>query len=67
MFDTEELPIVLYAFYEGGVQNDMLGIIHAANETNSFAVKTPSGLTEERTIKNRIMQGDVLRAGNPHV
>ena len=60
MFDTEELPIVLNAFYEGGVQNDMLGIIHAANETNTFAVKTPSGLTEERTIKNRIMQGDVL-------
>ena len=60
MFDTEELPIVLNAFYEGGVKNDMLGLIHAANVKNSFAVKTPNGLTEERIIENKIMQGDVL-------
>ena len=60
MFDTEELPSVLNAFYDSGVKNDMLGLIHEANKSVNFAMKTPHGLTESKTIKNKVMQGDVM-------
>ena len=38
----------------------MFAIIYEANKSVMFAVKTPTGLTEYRTIKNKVMQGDVL-------
>ena len=60
MFDAEEAPITLNSFYEAGIQNDIFALICAANENATFAVKTPSGLTEKTTIRNKIMQGDVL-------
>ena len=60
MFDAEELPTVLNAFYEAGVRDDLLAVINEANKNVTFAVKTPTGITENRTITNKIMQGDVL-------
>ena len=60
MFDAEELPSVLNAMYESGVKNDMLALLKEANEIVKFAVKTPNGTTEQRTINNKIMQGDVM-------
>ena len=60
MFDAEELPQVLNAMYESGVKNDMLALLNEANKTVKFAVKTPSGITEQRTIINKVMQGDVM-------
>ena len=60
MFDAEELPIVLNAFYESGVKDDMLSLINKANKSVFFAVKTPHGLTEQRNIINKIMHGDVM-------
>ena len=60
MFDAEELPIVLNAFYESGVKDDMFSLLHEANSSVTFAVKTPSGLTESRSIRNKIMQGDIM-------
>ena len=59
MFDGEELKSVFNAFFEAGVKDDMFSIINEANETVKFAVKTPTGLTEDRIIRNKIMQGDV--------
>ena len=38
----------------------MLSLINEANKTVIFAVKTPTGMTETKTIYNKIMQGDVL-------
>lgn len=60
MFDVEELPQVLNAFYESGVQNDLLAMLCEANQNVEFAVKTPAGKTESRSIYNKIMQGDVM-------
>ena len=60
MFDAEELPIVLNAFYESGITNDLFALANEANSNVTFAVKTPSGITETRNIRNKIMQGDVL-------
>ena len=56
MFDTEELPTVLNAFYESGVKNDMLAIVNEANKTVNFAVKTPNGMTKTSTIHNKVLQ-----------
>ena len=59
MFDTEEVPICFNAIYDAGVQNDIFAVICEANKTATFAIKTPSGLTEKTTIQNKVMQGDV--------
>ena len=60
MFDAEELPTVLNAFYEAGIKDDLFAMINEANKEVKFSVKTPEGLTDSRTIHNKIMQGDVL-------
>ena len=60
MFDAEELPQVLNAFYESGIKDDLLALLCEANKNVTFAVKTPSGKTESRSIQNKIMQGDVM-------
>ena len=60
MFDAEELPIVLNTLYESGVKDDMLSLINQAKRNVTFAVKTPTGMTEERTIRNKTMQGMCL-------
>ena len=59
MFDAEELPTVLNAFYEAGVKYDMLAIVNEANKCVKFAVKTQNELTETKNIHNKILQGDV--------
>ena len=60
MFDAEELTNVLNSFYEAGVRDDMFAIVNEANKSVKFAVKTPTGMTDTRTINNKIMKGDVL-------
>jgi len=60
MFDTEQLPAVLNSFYEAGVKDDMLALLNEANRNVMFAVKTPNGKTEQGTIENKVMQGDVM-------
>ena len=52
MFDTEELSTVLNTFYEAGVKDDMFYLINETNKTVTFAVKTPTGMTEHKTIQN---------------
>ena len=59
-FDAEEVPNVLNALYEAGIKYDMLAMLNAANELVQFAVNTPNGMTEIRSISNKIMQGDVM-------
>ena len=60
MFDDEELTIVLNVLYEAGVRNNLFAVLHYANYFIKFAVKTSTGLTEYRNIKNKVMQGDVI-------
>ena len=44
--------------YEAGVKNDKLALLYEINTINKLAVKTQNGLTERKTIKNIISQGD---------
>ena len=60
MFDAKELPTVLNAFYDSGVKDEMFSLINEANTSVVFAVETPKGLTEQRNISNKMMQGDVM-------
>ena len=60
MFDAEELPTVLNTLYDAGVKDDLFYLINEANKSVTFAVKTPTGMTEQKTRTNKIMQGDVL-------
>ena len=60
MFDSEELFVTLNSLYEAGITSDILPVIYEANKMNYIAVKTPGGLTERKSISNKIMQGDVL-------
>ena len=60
MFDAEDLEVTLNAYYEAGVDDDIFALIYEANESNTFAVKTPNGLTKTSSLKNKMMQGDVL-------
>ena len=60
MFDSEESSIALNALYETGIQDDILALLHVANHENNIAVKTNSGITDRKTIHDKIMQGDVL-------
>ena len=60
IFDCEELKSVLNSFYDAGVKDDMFCLINEANKDVTFVVKTPIGLTEQKTMRNKINQGDVL-------
>ena len=60
MFDAEDVSICLNSLYEAGVKDDTLVMIYEANKTNVISVKTPNGITDKRTIHEKIMQGDVL-------
>ena len=60
MFESEEVPICFNTLYTVGVQNDIFALICEANKTATFAIKTPNGLTEKTTIRNKVMQGDAL-------
>ena len=55
MFDAEELPTVLNSLYEAGGKDDMLYLINEANKSVTFAVKTPTGMTEQKIIHNKII------------
>ena len=46
--------------FEAGVQDDQLSLLYEANSKVKVAVKTPNGLTERITMKEIILQGDVL-------
>ena len=60
MFDAEEIQTVLNSFYDAGIQNDLFAVVYEANKSVDFAVKTPTGMTDLGTIRNKTMQGDVL-------
>ena len=39
MFDSEQIEDVLNAYYEAGINDDMLALVYEANKTVTFAVK----------------------------
>ena len=60
MFDSEWLQESLNDLYEAGVCDDYLPLIYKSNREAYVAVKTPGGLSKRETVKEIVMQGDVL-------
>ena len=60
MFDAKELPICLYAFYDAGISDEMLTLIHQAMKTNVIAVKNTKWSDRNGNHIKKSMQGDVL-------
>ena len=44
--------------FEAGVDDDKLALLHKINEINHIRVKTSAGLSDAKTVKNIICQGD---------
>ena len=59
-FDSMLMEECINDMYECGVKNPNLALIYEANKVNKVAIMTPNGLTERKTIKNIVMQGEVF-------
>ena len=46
-------------FYDAGIKNDKLVLLHLLNESAMVAAKTSKGITHRKDIRNIIMQGTV--------
>ena len=57
-FDSLWQEEVLNDLFEAGIDDDKLSLLYQINHTNNLAVKTQHGLTQRKTIKNIICQGD---------
>ena len=57
-FDSLWHEEVINNIFDAGVSNDKLALLYKINSINNLAVKTQHGLTERRTVKNIICQGD---------
>ena len=57
-FDSLWTEEVVNDLYEAGVTDDKLVIIQKLNETNNIRVKTSAGLSDVKTVKNIVCQGD---------
>ena len=59
MFDGMNLKEALSDLYSTGVQDDTLEILYQANKSVAVRVKTPFGLTDEVTLDEVVLQGEV--------
>ena len=59
-FDSLYLADVCIDLYDSGVQDDHLNIIHKADSISQVAVNTPCGITDRRTVKDSVLQGECL-------
>ena len=57
-FDSLWQDEVINDLFEAGVDDDNLSLLYKINNTNNLAVKTQHGLTQRKTIKKIICQGD---------
>ena len=60
MFDSECLFECMNDLFEAGVDDDMFALVYEANRENFVAVNTPHGISKRETVKEIVMQGDVL-------
>ena len=58
-FDALWLHEVINCLYEAGLQNDRLPLLFLENSNAQTAVKSSTGISERKNIRNIIMQGSV--------
>ena len=59
-FDSLNTKTVISDLYESGIQDDHLNIINKADSSSHIGVKTPFGITERKTVENKVLQGECL-------
>ena len=59
-FDGLWLEECLNDIYSGGLKDDKLNLVHNANSLVNIVVKTPVGKTDQTSIKDVVIQGDVF-------
>ena len=59
-FDSMDLKLTMNDLYDSGVTNNEFNLMIEADKEIHVAIKTPNGLTERKTITNKILQGDVI-------
>ena len=59
-FDGLWLEECLNDIYSGGLKDDKLNLLHNANSLVNIVVKTPVGKTDQTSIKDVVIQGDVF-------
>ena len=57
-FDSMWQQEVINDLYEAGIQDDQLALLNEVNKINNLAVKTPDGISDRKTVRNVICQGD---------
>ena len=62
-FDSMWLSESINDLYDSGINDENLALIHASNNHNLVAVKTPVGLTNREAIEKIVMQGEVTGPG----
>ena len=60
MYDSMNLLEACSDLFHIGLKSDKLQLLYNANKQVKFKGKTPSGLTEEKTMNEIVMQGDTL-------
>ena len=58
-FDTMWLSESIHDLCEAGVRNDKLCLLYLSNKNAQIAIRTLSGITDQISIANKIMQGRV--------
>ena len=59
-FDGMWLEESINDLFEAGMKNDSLAVLYEANSTNEVAVQTPFGISERKTVKQIVLQGEVF-------
>ena len=67
MFDGINLKESCADLYDGGIKDDDLQLLYAANRKIHFRVRTPTGMTKEQTLEEVVLQGDTWASASASV
>ena len=59
-FDTLWVEECINDLFDSGLQNDKLPLLYMENQNAEIAIKTQTGITDRKSIKNIIMQGSIF-------
>ena len=59
-FDTLWVEECMNDLFDSGLQNDKLPLLYMENQNAEIAIKTQTGITDRKSIKNIIMQGSIF-------
>ena len=67
MFDGMNLKESFADLYDGGIKDNNLQLLYAANRKIHFRVRTPTCMTEEQNLEQVVVQGDTCASASASV